>query len=191
MSRSLRRQPLVNLIESYLRNGASIEMDGLGRFKLSSSNHLRFKPHGRIPVFLAYAHEDRPRAKRLSAALRKAGFEPWLDEEKLLPGQNWPRAIERAIDECEFFIACYSRESVSKRGPFQREIAYALDVALHVPLEEIYFIPVRLDDCALPVDIARKIQHVDLFAGWNRGAQKLICAMRRQAAPTPQKLKKC
>ena len=191
MSPSLRRHPLIKLIDNDLRSGASIEMDGLGRFKLSSSNQVTFKFHGRIPVFLAYAHEDRPRAKRLSAALRKAGFEPWLDEEKLLPGQNWPRAIERAIDECEFFIACYSRKSVSKRGPFQREIAYALDAALHIPLDDIYFIPVRLDDCALPVDIARKVQHVDLFAGWNRGTQKLIHAMWRQAALTHHKSKKC
>jgi hypothetical protein len=118
--------------------------------------------------------------KRLAIALRKAGFEPWLDEEKILPGQNWPRAIERAIDLCDFFIACFSRRSVCKRGHFQRELAYALEAALRVPSEEIYVIPARLDDCLLPADIARKVQHVDLFPEWQRGVGELIQAMWHQ-----------
>ena len=187
MNRSPRARALVKLIDSYLRDGASIEIDGLGHFRLSPSNQITFESNGRSPIFLAYAYEDRARAKRLSAALRKAGFEPWLDEEKLLPGQNWPRAIERAIDLCDFFIACFSRRSVSKRGHFQRELAYALDAATRVPLDEIYFIPIRLDDCALPVDIARRVQHVDLFPDWEHGTRELIHAMWHQTAARPKR----
>jgi hypothetical protein len=186
VNRSVRARALVELIETYLRNGSRIEIDGLGHFKLNPRNQLTFEPNGRIPVFIAYAYEDRARAKRLSAALRKAGFEPWLDEEKILPGQNWPRAIERAIDLCEFFIACFSRRSVSKRGHFQRELAYALDSALRVPRGEIYFIPVRLDDCSLPVKISQKVQHVDLFPDCERGTRELIQAMWHQTATRSQ-----
>ena len=180
MNRSVRGKALLQLIDRYLRDGAAIEIDGLGSFKLDTSNRVVFEPNGRIRVFLAYAEEDRADAKRLYAALQKAGFEPWMDQEKLLPGQNWPRAIERAIDLSEFFIGCFSRRSVVKRGHFQCELEYALNVASRVPAEEIFFLPLRLNDCEVPSTISRKVQHVDLFPDWDRGVGELLKAMWHQ-----------
>lgn len=189
MNRSVRGKALLQLIDQHLRDGASIEIDGLGNFTLDSSNSVAFEPNGRARVFLAYAEEDRPHVKRLFAALQKAGFEPWMDCEKLLPGQNWPRAIERAIDISEFFIGCFSPKSVAKRGHFQCELEYALNVASRVPAEEIYFIPVRLNDCEMPEGIARRVQHVDLFPNWERGVGKLLKAMWHQTAERNKKTK--
>jgi TIR domain len=188
VNRSLRGKALLQLIDRYLRDGASIEIDGLGSFQLDSSNHVIFQPNGRIRVFLAYAEEDRAEVKRLFAALQKAGFEPWMDQEKLLPGQNWPRAIERAIDLSEFFIGCFSRRSVAKRGHFQCELEYALALASRVPAEEIFFLPVRLNDCEVPRDISRKVQHVDLFPDWDRGVGELLKAMWHQTLERSKKV---
>ena len=56
------------------------------------------------------------------------GFDPWLDRKKLLPGQNWPRSIEEAIETSDFFVPCFSHRSVNKKGGFQAEIRYALDM---------------------------------------------------------------
>jgi nucleoid DNA-binding protein len=176
----LRARALLKLVDGYLRAGASIEIDGLGHFRLNRSDRVAFEPTGRVPVFIAYADEDSARVRRLAAALCKAGFEPWLYQEKLLPGQNWPSAIERAIDLCDFFVACFSKRSVSKRGHFQCELAYALEAAASVPLDEIYFIPVRLDDCALPAHIAKRVQHVDLYPDWEGGTGELIRALWHQ-----------
>jgi TIR domain len=106
VNRSVRGKAILQIIHAHLRDGASIEIDGLGSFKLDSSDQVTFEPNGRVRVFLAYAEEDRAEVKRLFEALQKAGFEPWMDREKLLPGQNWPRAIERAIDLSAFFIGC-------------------------------------------------------------------------------------
>ena len=189
MNRSVRGKALLQLIDRYLRDGASIEIDGLGSFQLSSSNQVTFEPTGRIRVFLAYAQEDRAAVKRLYTALHNAGFEPWMDQEKLLPGQNWPRAIERAIDLSEFFICCFSRRSVVKRGHFQCELDYALNVARRMPAEEIFFLPVRLDDCEVPRDIASRVQHVDLFPDWDRGLGSLFKAMWHQTIERARKAK--
>ncbi len=180
MNRSLRGKALLQLIDRYLRNGAAIEIDGLGNFMLDSSNQVVFQANGRIRVFLAYAEEDKADVKRLYDALQKAGFEPWMDKEKLLPGQNWPRAIERAIDLSEFFICCFFSRSVAKRGHFQCELQYALNVASRVPNEEIFFLPIRLNECEVPRDIARKVQHVNLFPDWERGVGELLKAMWHQ-----------
>ena len=90
-----------------------------------------------------------------------------MDVRKLLAGQNWPRAIEAAIESSDFFVACFSGKSVRKKGGFQSEIRYALDCARQVPLDEIYIVPVRLDDCAVPRTIQHELQYIDLFPDWD------------------------
>ena len=180
MTRSARGKALLQLIDRCLREGSSIEIDGLGSFQIDNSNQVVFEPNGRIRVFLAYAKEDRVQVRKLYSALQKAGVEPWMDEEKLLPGQNWPKAIERAIDLSDFFVGCFSRRSVSKRSHFQSELQHAWNVASRVPSEEIFFLPVRLEECAMPRDITVRTQYVDLFPDWERGVGELLKAMWHQ-----------
>jgi hypothetical protein len=185
----VRSKVLLQLIDRNLREGACVEIDGLGSFELDSAGHVRFQPSGRIHVFLAYAQEDRPTVRKLYAALQKAGFEPWMDEEKLLPGQNWPRAIERAIELSDFFIGCFSQRSTVKRGHFQSELRYALDLAEQIPPEQTFFLPVRLNDCDLPKKIASKTQYVDIFPDWDNGMATLVEAMWHQIMDKTKKVK--
>jgi TIR domain len=188
MSRA-RGAALVRLIDSYLREGADIEIDGLGCFELED-DQVVFQPSGRVRVFLAYAKEDRSEVRKLYDALQEAGFEPWMDEEKLVAGQNWPRAIERAIQLSDFFLVCFSRRSVAKRGFFQAELRYALDVAACVPLEEIFLVPVRLSECQVPLQIARRTQYIDLFPEWEVGLKALLLMMKGQTTQREEKRKR-
>jgi len=171
---------LLQLIERCLREGAAIDIDGMGTFELDSNQQIVFKSTGKGRVFLAYAQEDCGEVKRLHDTLQRAGFNPWMDKEKLLPGQNWPRAIERAIEVSDFFVGCFSRRSVSKRGYFQSELAYALDVSTRVPAEQMFFVPVRLDNCELPRQITATTHYVDLFPNWDKGMKKLVKSLRSQ-----------
>ena len=189
MSRTAGGATLVRLIDTYLREGAEIEIDGLGCFELEE-DRVVFQPSGRVRVFLAYAKEDRSEVRKLYEALQEAGFEPWMDEEKLLPGQNWPRAIQRAIELSDFFLICFSRRSVAKRGFFQAELRYALDVAACVPLEEIFLVPLRLTDCEVPAQIARRTQYIDLFPDWDAGVKALLMMMKGQATQREKKQQK-
>jgi len=182
MNRQSFDKALLQLIDRRLREGASIEIDGIGSFKHDRKHQLVFQRKGEPLVFLAYAQEDRFKVKKLFLQLRKAGVEPWMDCQKLLPGQNWPRAIENAIELSDFFLGCFSRKSTSKRGHFQSELAFALNAATRFPQDEVFFIPVRLDDCDLPRRILSTTHYVDLFPDWNRGVRKLIAALRRQHA---------
>src|SRR5262249_4079278 len=124
--------------------------------------------------------EDEALAARLYRDLEAAGFSPWMDVRKLLAGQNWPRAIESAIEASDFFIACFSLNSVRKKGGFQAEIRYALDCARQVPLDEIFIVPVRLDECSLPRTIRHELQYTDVFPDWNAGINRLVSMMRRE-----------
>jgi hypothetical protein len=168
------------MLRRCLAEGVSVEIDGLGTFLPDSHNGFRFLPRNRPKVFIAYVQEDGATAERVFEGLEACGFDPWLDRRRLVPGQNWPRAIEQAIENSDFFVACFSRHSVNKKGGFQAEIRYALDCMRRIPLDDIFLIPVRLDECTVPPRIQRELQYINLFPEWDRGFRRLVTAMRRQ-----------
>lgn len=171
---------LAALIMGELRNVPSVEVDGLGVFSRDADGKVTLEANDRPRVFVAYAMEDSRVADRIFADLERLGYAPWLDRRKLLPGQNWPRRIQEAIESADFFISCFSRNSVNKRGGFQAEIRYALDCATRVPLDDVFLIPVRLDECRVPARIQRETQYIDLFPDWERGMERIAGAIEKQ-----------
>jgi len=177
-NRALARR-IARLLQVVLEQGATVEIDGLGKF-VPKRNGVRFVGQTKPRVFIAYVQEDLGVIKKLYQAFEQQGFLPWLDKKKLLPGQNWPRAIETAIQTSDFFVACFSRRAISKRGSFHSELRYALNCAAKVPLDEIFFIPLRLDDCLVPSRISRQVQYLDLFPDWEAGLSRVIAVIRAQ-----------
>ena len=170
---------VIELWKRCLHEGRIIDVDGLGRFTPHPDGY-RFVADTQPKVFIAYVEEDLAAAQKLYTTFTQLGFNAWLDREKLLPGQNWPRSIERAIGVSDFFIPCFSARSGIKRGTFHSELRYALDCASRIPLDEIYIIPVRLEDCDVPKRIAREFQYVDLFPAWEKGVRQIVRSMQRQ-----------
>jgi hypothetical protein len=167
------------LLRECLEKGELVHIDDLGIFLPGLNNNgFRFVPNRMPRVFIAYVQEDAAYARFLYRDLTARGFAAWLDKKKLLPGQNWPRAIEAAIETSDFFIPCFSRNSVSKRGGFHSELRYALECASRLPLDEVFIIPVRLDECAVPRRVQAHIQYVDLFPDWNMGVERVAAAMQ-------------
>jgi len=113
-------------------------------------------------IFLCHASEDKPQVREVYQRLKSEGFQPWLDEEDLLPGQEWDREIRLALKESDFILIFFSQNSVVKRGYVQREMKLALDVWEEIPEGTIFAIPIRLDDCEIPEQF-RKFQWVNLF----------------------------
>jgi hypothetical protein len=173
---------LAQVVIRGLAAGKTVEIDELGVFYPDPDRGLRFEPRLLPQVFVAYVKEDRAMAEQLYDALEGAGFGPWMDVRKLLPGQNWRRAIENAIEDSDFFVACFSTTSARKKGGFQAEIRQALDYARHVPLDEIFVVPVRLDECPVPRAIQRELQYIDLFPNWPQGIRRLLTMMRREVS---------
>ena len=169
---------ILEIVRRCLELGQSVEIDGLGTFR-SCGGGYEFQAESRPQVFIAYVQEDLAWARRLRDELAAMGCAPWLDKDQLLAGQNWPRAIERAIDVSDVFVACFSRRSLSKRGQFQSELQYALDCARRRPLESVLMLPVRFEECPVPRRIAEQVQYVDLYPDWKRGVRQVARAIRR------------
>jgi hypothetical protein len=49
-----------------------------------------------------------------------------------------------------------------------------------VPLDEIFLIPLRLDDCTVPRRISKQIQYLDLFPDWKAGVNRLIAVIQAE-----------
>jgi len=170
---------IARIIRDALGRGSTVDIDGLGSFRRNGKGYS-FTASSRPRVFIAYAHEDSASAAAIFDALTAAGFDPWMDQRKLRPGQNWKRAIENALERADFVVCCFSCSSTRKRGGFQFELRLALDCARRVPLEVTFLLPVRLDDCKVPFAVARETQYVDLFPDWTLGIRSLVAAMRQQ-----------
>jgi hypothetical protein len=134
----------------------------------------------KLLVFISYASEDRPKARQLYNQLEMDGFDAWLDEQRLLPGQDWNLEIEKAEMASDVILLCLSRFSIQKEGYIQREIKLALKIQEEKPEGTIFVIPVRLDDCELPFSI-RGLHWADYPAEYSRLRIALNFRVERRA----------
>ena len=135
------------------------------------------QPTGRLRVFLCHASIDKARVRHLSAQLREIGIDTWLDEEKLLPGQDWRVEIERALRAAHAVVVCLSQQSVTKAGYVQKEIIHALDIADEQPEGAIFIVPVKLEECDVPQRLNRwHWVHLD-----GKGFDLLVQTLRNRA----------
>lgn len=104
----------------------------------------------KLRVFLCHASSDKEIVRDLYRRLKDQLIEPWLDEEDLVPGQDWKLEIKKAVRSSDLVVVCLSKQSVSKIGFVQKEIKYALDVADKQPEGSIYIIPTKLEECDVP-----------------------------------------
>jgi len=126
----------------------------------------------KLLVFLSHVSEDKPKVWELFRRLKADGFDPWLDEERILPGQDWDLEIQKAMRESQAILLCFSRFSVAKEGYIQREYKKAQDYQNEKPEGTIFNIPVRLDDCEIPFTY-HDLQWVEFPAGYDRLAKAL------------------
>jgi hypothetical protein len=175
----MRAEELAWLICKALLRSPAVEVDGLGIFSRDESGLISLRPNNRPRIFIAYVLEDVAAAEKLFRTLEARGYAPWLDRRKLLPGQNWARRIQEAIESTDFFIPCFSGNSLHKRGGFQAEVRYGLECAKRMPLDDVFMIPARLDDCRIPDRIRRETQYVDLFPDWSAGFERILSIIER------------
>ena len=135
-------------------------------------------------VFLCHSSDDKPAVRELYRKFAAEGWiDPWLDEEKILAGQNWTLEIEQAVENADAVIVCLSHNSLTKEGYIQREMRMVLDVALEKPEGTIFVIPLRLESVQLPRPLKSR-QYADYFPESERDQayQRLLVSLRKRAS---------
>ena len=126
-------------------------------------------------IFLCHSSFDKDKIRLLYKRLTSDGFLVWLDEESILPGQDWENEIKKAIKRSDIVLICLSNTSLSTSGYLHKEIKLALDASDEKPEGAIFIVPARLENCNVP-DRLKKWQWVDLFA--QQGYEKLVLSLR-------------
>jgi phospholipase C len=146
-----------------------------GRILIDPQRELASRATKNIQAFLCHVTSDKERVRKLYRDLKRDGVDPWLDEEDLIPGQDWNLEIMRAMAKSDICIICLSKSSLTKTGYVQKEIKYALDLADKRPEGAIFLIPARLEECEMPLRLAH-LHRVDLFL--DIGHSKLLRAIK-------------
>ena len=133
-------------------------------------------------IFISYAKEDIKKAHLVFLALKREGYSPWIDKENLCVGQNWDLEIQMAIQGCDLFVACLSKNSVTKEGYVHKELKKGLDLLDRKPEGSIYLIPVRIDECKVPSRF-QMLHWCDMFElNWEErllNAVRVACITKR------------
>ncbi len=92
-------------------------------------------------IFISYKRQEREKARAIAEMLVMHGYDVWWDIE-LLPGDKFSREIDEVIKSASAAIVLWSKRAVESN--FVRAEA-------HKAYNKNILIPVRLDDCELPI----------------------------------------
>jgi len=138
-------------------------------------------------IFLCHASEDKPQVREVYQRLKALGFEPWLDEEEILPGQDWDYEIETALAESDFVLVFLSERSVGKIGYVQREFRRAMYHSEEMPEGYIHTIPIKLDACTVPRRFSRhQWANLDEDGAFDRIVRALHRGFEQRGIPVPE-----
>jgi hypothetical protein len=117
----------------------------------------------KLSVFLCHSPADKAAIKDLHDRLLKYSWvDPWLDEEKLLPGHDRNGEISKALEKAHVIIIGLSKDSITKEGRAQAEFKYALNIALEKLERAIFIIPLKLEDLNdIEVQIPGKLKDIE------------------------------
>src|SRR5215470_17724785 len=111
-------------------------------------------------VFISHSGKDKEFVRNLYTRLTTDGVDCFFDEESIGWGDNWVRALERAIDECRFIVFVLSPDFCeSKWVELERTSSLATDPSR---LQE-KIRPVLLRECRHLASFPRFLQQVQLI----------------------------
>lgn len=117
-------------------------------------------PNENPTVFLSYCRADKDRVVPYYDFLHSKGINVWMDIKNLKAGQNWDFEIKRALEKSRLVIVFLSDHAIDHRGYAQREIKIALAHAETKLVDDIFIIPILLDDAATIPERLRSVQAV-------------------------------
>jgi hypothetical protein len=132
-------------------------------------------------VFISYAREDGDLAARVFDALQKSHFEPWLDKEALIGGDDWDQRIQDELEATDFTLILYTPVFCRKIDSYvNREVALARRRALSV--RGSFLIPLRTSDIAPEDRVPELSEYQEMVLrpeGFDEDISKVISTMRR------------
>lgn len=127
-------------------------------------------------VFICHSSRDKNFARQLSKALKERSVDVWLDEEKVLVGQDFVKQLENGIRESDFVVLILSPNFVNQ-GPWAQE-EFRMALSRQIAEQKTRILPVLKKDCDIP-DILRTKHYADFRKNFDIGFNSLILSINR------------
>lgn len=114
-----------------------------------------------MKIFLAHAKEDEKVTEEIYDSLATKGYNPWMDIKDIPAGVNWDFEIQKNFSNSNLIIIILSKISTQKNGYIRREINEAIDKLKYYKPDDVFVIPILIDDAQVPSYISGKIQFID------------------------------
>lgn len=110
-------------------------------------------------LFISYGHDhNAPLVERIRADLEAAGYETWIDRERIKAGDDWRRAILDAVRASDMTLAFLSKYSTRNPGVCLDELA----ISLHWGGGNIATVLVESEDEVRPPVSVGHVQWLDM-----------------------------
>jgi len=129
-------------------------------------------------VFISYSSKDHGIARRVAEIVRVLGFDIWMDELALIPGEKIVSGLAEAIARANVFIILLTKNSI-KSGWVGYELKRALKKK---PEGSARIVPLKFDDSEVPLSLAH------LKWGDCRTTEGLICSLNLALSHASDKL---
>jgi hypothetical protein len=113
-------------------------------------------------IFIIYSHKDKEYARKLTHDLKEMGYNPWLDEHEIVPGQNWVNTVYQAIENSSVALYLSSKNTEEQTGFATQEMKAAREILRAGKKSQSPIIPIYLEDSKLPKELL-DIHAVKLF----------------------------
>lgn len=114
----------------------------------------------RNKIFVSYSTSDTEIAQRVKMSLLRFGFQCWKAPEDIMPGESWPRAITRALQESWAMVLICSRHSIQSA-----EVSKELTLAMS---GKVYVVPFRIDNIVPTGEWAYHLANIQWFDAFDR-----------------------
>src|SRR5262245_9321350 len=133
-------------------------------------------------VFLSHSIKDKPAVRELAQRLKADGLRVWLDEWEILPGDMIGLKIAKGLEQSWKLVLVMSANAFES-GWTTLELHTAL---YRDPTNALRrFIPLRLDDTAIP-DMLKQYAHIDWLRPTDEEYAKLLTALKATKSPIMQ-----
>ncbi|MGW2234582.1 toll/interleukin-1 receptor domain-containing protein [Streptomyces sp. NPDC001759] len=133
-------------------------------------------------IFISHSSLDKPFVRRrIVTPLNAAGYDTWLDERELLPGDPLSRKVSQGIKNAKVLLVVISAASMASNW-----LNYELNVAAELMIKgALRLIPVVIDDVQLPPELEGRL-YVDMRKGVRGGLKKITDALKHEESRYPR-----
>ncbi len=131
--------------------------------------------HDQPLVFLSFAGQDRPKAERFRGDLAALGFDAFVDEHSILPGEDLLNAINKALTRSSYCVLLWSRHT--QDSPWA-EVEWTAALYRDLNEKRSFLFVVRLDETEVPLLLATR-KYLDAFIDWDAALVRLVATWHR------------